>query len=210
MSLRNTFIAKGFYRLLDKLLPFLQRYVKSPNQLSILGVVIAAGVPLGFYLAPFAGMVFIGLSGLADTADGLLAKGSGQQSAYGAFFDSTLDRFSDAFYLLGFWVLFWQRGAGAQSALLIFCALLFTLLISYIKARAESLGQSLTIGLMERGFRTLYLLLWALALALFPAVRDHLLWIGLVLFCVLTLATVIQRILYVRANLRLKPEPRAK
>jgi len=201
MSLRSTPIANRFYRLLNRLLPFLQRHVKSPNQLTMLGVVIAACTPLAFYFSPLAGMIFIGLSGLADTTDGLLAKSAGKQSAYGAFFDSTLDRFSDFFYLLGFWVRFWRRDAAASSAILVLCALMFTFLISYSKARAESLGQALAIGLMERGFRTLYLIVWALLLALFPGAQDYLLWTGLVLFCVLTLATAIQRILYVRARL---------
>ena len=201
MSLRNSVGGVFFYRLLDRVLPWMQRHVTSPNQLTLLGVAIAAAVPFGFYFSPLAGMILMVLSGLADVADGALARSSGVQSEYGAFFDSTLDRFSDFFYLMGFWVLFWPRGEAIPAGVLVGAAFLFTVLISYTKARAEGLGSTCNVGLMERGFRVLYLIVWALLLALAPGVRGDLLWIGLVLFCLLTLVTVIQRILHVRAQL---------
>lgn len=201
MSLRNSVGGVFFYRLLDRVLPWMQRHVTSPNQLTLLGVAIAATVPFGFYFSPLAGMILMVLSGLADVADGSLARSSGAQSEYGAFFDSTLDRFSDFFYLMGFWVLFWPRGEAIPAGVLVGAAFLFTVLISYTKARAEGLGRTCNVGLMERGFRVLYLIAWALLLALAPGARGDVLWIGLVLFCLLTLVTVIQRILHVRAQL---------
>ncbi len=201
MSLRNSVGGVFFYRLLDRVLPWMQRHVTSPNQLTLLGVAIAATVPFGFYFSPLAGMILMVLSGLADVADGSLARSSGAQSEYGAFFDSTLDRFSDFFYLMGFWVLFWPRGEAIPAGVLVGAAFLFTVLISYTKARAEGLGRTCNVGLMERGFRVLYLIVWALLLALAPGARGDVLWIGLVLFCLLTLVTVIQRILHVRAQL---------
>ncbi len=201
MSLRNSVGGVFFYRLLDRVLPWMQRHVTSPNQLTLLGVAIAATVPFGFYFSPLAGMILMVLSGLADVADGSLARSSGAQSEYGAFFDSTLDRFSDFFYLMGFWVLFWPRGEAIPAGVLVGAAFLFTVLVSYTKARAEGLGRTCNVGLMERGFRVLYLIVWALLLALAPGARGDVLWIGLVLFCLLTLVTVIQRILHVRAQL---------
>ncbi len=202
MSLRNSVGGVFFYRLLDRALPWLQRHVKSPDQLTLLGVAIAATVPFGFYFSPLAGMILMVLSGLADVADGSLARSCGTQSAYGAFFDSTLDRFSDFFYLMGFWVLFWPRGEAIPAGILVSAAFLFTVLISYTKARAEGLGGTCNVGFMERGFRVLYLIVWALLLAVAPAARGDVLWIGLVLFCLLTLVTVVQRIVHVRAQLK--------
>ena len=201
MSLRNTMAGAGFYRLLDRILPWVRRHVKSPNQLTLLGVAIAAMVPFGFYISPLAGMILMVLSGLADVADGSLARSCGAQSDYGAFFDSTLDRFSDFFYLMGFWVLFWPRGEAIASGIVVAAAFLFTVLISYTRARAEGLGRTCNVGLMERGFRVLYLIVWALLLAIVPSADGDVLWIGLVLFCLLTMVTVIQRILHVRAQL---------
>ncbi len=202
MSLRKSVGGVLFYRLLDRVLPWMQRHVTSPDQLTLLGVAIAATVPLGFCFAPLAGMVLMVLSGLADVADGALARSSGAQSAYGAFFDSTLDRVSDFFYLMGFWVLFWPRGEAIAAGILVGAAFLFTVLISYTKARAEGLGCPCNVGFMERGFRVLYLIVWALVLAAAPGARGAVLWIGLVIFCLLTLVTVIQRIVHVRARLR--------
>ncbi len=201
MSLRNSVVGAGFYRLLEKVLPWMRRHVKSPNQLTLLGVAIAATVPFGFYFSPLAGMILMVLSGLADVADGSLARSCGSQSDFGAFFDSTLDRFSDFFYLMGFWVLFWPRGEAISSGVLVAAAFLFTVLISYTKARAEGLGRTCNVGLMERGFRVLYLIVWALLLAIVPAANGDVLWVGLVLFCLLTMVTVIQRIVHVHAQL---------
>ena len=121
-------------------------------------------------------------------------------SGFGAFLDSSIDRISDFFYLFGFWVLCWRLQRMVLATALMFSAFLFTFMISYIKARGESLGVRCDKGLMERGWRTLFLILWALALSIFSAARETLLWWGLAVFCVLTLFTAIQRIVFVRSG----------
>jgi archaetidylinositol phosphate synthase len=93
---------------------------------------------------------FIAVVGALDVLDGAVARSRGTAGRPGALLDSTLDRYTDALILLYFY-----RSA---PHLLIYLALLGTFLISYVRARAESLGLSMRgVGFMERAERILYL-----------------------------------------------------
>lgn len=202
MSLRNTFLADYYYRILkNRLLPKIAHVFATPNQFTMLGFVLALIVPFGFYLHPVFGLLFIVLSGIADSMDGLVARSRGMDTVFGAFLDSSLDRVSDFLYLLGFWVLFWEGKLLILASALIFSTFLFAVMISYTKARSESLGGTCEAGLMERGVRTIYLIVWALLLCIFPADGDKILWSGLILFCILNFVTMMQRILHIRSKL---------
>jgi CDP-diacylglycerol---glycerol-3-phosphate 3-phosphatidyltransferase len=202
-QLRKSFLGTTYYRVMqDYLLPPIQRSGLTPNQMTFVGVTLAFLVPFGFYLHPTLGLVFMATSGIADSMDGLLARREAKCSPFGAFLDSSLDRMSDFFYLIGFWTLFWHRPEQLVAALFIFSALLFTLSISYVKARAETLGIACDVGLMERGLRVVFLIGWALTLALFAELRTQLLWGGLLAYNALTLGTVLQRIQHVRKQLQ--------
>ena len=85
---------------------------------------------------------------------------------------------------------------------LVFTALLLTLMISYVKARAEALGASCKVGWMERGSRSVYLLFWALVVCVLPSQRSIALWAGVLIYLLLTLYTVIQRVRHIRLQLR--------
>jgi phosphatidylglycerophosphate synthase len=202
MSLRKSYLADLFYRLAERwFLPGLSRLDWTPYHYTIMGLLLAAAVPVGFYLHPFFGLFFIGLSGIADAFDGMVARQQGATSALGAFLDSSLDRISDFFYLCGFWVLFWPNPRLILASLMILVGLLVTEMISYVKARAESLGVSCDCGFMERGWRTIYLILWAFVICVLPMYRPALLWLGLILYLILTSLTVLQRIFHVRAKM---------
>ncbi|MEW6672748.1 MAG: CDP-alcohol phosphatidyltransferase family protein [Thermodesulfobacteriota bacterium] len=204
MSLRKSFLAELFYRILEwSLLPQMERLAITANQLTTLGLMAAVVVPLGFYVHPLLGMLLIILSGIADATDGYVARTRSMATAYGAFLDSCFDRISDFFYLLGFWVLFWHNEGLITASVLVFLSCLFSVMVSYIKARAQSVGVSCEVGMMERGWRTLYLIVWAFFIGIsfrYPAARI-ILWLGLILFCGLTFITVIQRLLHIRAKL---------
>jgi len=204
MSLRKSFLAVFFYRILEwSLLPHMERLAITANQLTTLGLVAAIIVPLGFYVHPLLGMVFIILSGVADATDGYVARTRGMATAYGAFLDSCFDRISDFFYLFGFWVLFWNKDGLITASFLVFLSCLFSVMVSYTKARAQSAGVNCEVGLMERGWRTIYLIVWALFIGIsfrHPAAQI-ILWLGLILFCGLTFITVIQRLYHIRAQL---------
>jgi len=196
MTLRKSFLAEPYYRWLDKwILPHVNRLTLSPNQFTLVGFLLAAAVPIGFFINPVVGLLFMIISGIADTLDGLLARRRNAASVFGAFLDSTLDRISDFFYLFGFWILFWNANRFILASGLIFASSLATVMISYVKARSEALGGTCNIGLMERGWRTIYLIVWAFLLCVLPPFVDLILWAGIVLYFLLTSITVLQRII---------------
>jgi CDP-diacylglycerol--glycerol-3-phosphate 3-phosphatidyltransferase len=180
------------------ILPLIGRFLKTPNQITLLGFGIAIIVPFGFYADPMFGLLIMTFSGLFDIIDGMMAKEQDLSTPFGALLDSSLDRASDFCFLIGFWILFWGTGREIPAAVLTFIACLFTFMISYIKARAEGLGCTIEKGLMERGARTLYLIVWALIIVIFRNLTEAILWTGLILFCVLTFITVLQRFFEVR------------
>ncbi len=200
MDLRSSKGARLYYNFIDSwLISPVQRFSLGPNSLTYLGMILAALVPLGFCLSPWFGFVLIILSGLADNLDGHLARKMGLQSLYGKFLDSSVDRVSDFFYLIGFMTLFWLSDErGLLFVFLFFLALLLTFMISYTKAKIESLGQECSTGFMDRFVRVAYFLLWALVLSICPGLEKEILWIGLIVYLILTLTTVSQRILQAR------------
>lgn len=202
-SFRDSKLAGYYYAFLAKnIVPLLQKTAVSPNQLTILGFGFAVLVPAGFLFHPWYGFIFMLLSGMADTLDGQLSRAQGNGSAFGAFLDSTLDRASDFLYLSGFWILFWNGPRFLLATAILASATFFTFLISYAKARAEGLGGSCQRGFMGRAPRTIYLLLWALLISLFAQSRQPLLWGGLALYWLLTMATLVERLIHIKGRLR--------
>ncbi|MCF8105933.1 MAG: CDP-alcohol phosphatidyltransferase family protein [Desulfohalobiaceae bacterium] len=201
MSLRASRMAERYFFLLQELvLPRIPSSLARPNRLTCLGLFFALLAPFGFWLHPFFGFLGIGFSGLADSLDGMAARSRQEGSRYGAFLDSSLDRISDSLYLLGFWVLFWESSFFIAASVGIFIGLVLTLLISYSKARAEGLGGKCSAGLLERDLRVVYLLIWSLVLSFAPG-EMAVLWTGLVLYLVLTMLTVVQRMRHIRTIL---------
>lgn len=130
------------------------------------------------------GLLLLALTAIPDVLDGAVAKASGTASPRGAFFDSTMDRVADALLLGGVaWYL--DTTGDGRAALLPMAVLGASMLISYERAKAESLGFDARGGLMERAER---LVLLGLAL-LFDSLLVPVLWLMLVL----TLVTAGQR-----------------
>ena len=129
--------------------------------------------------------VLLTLAGLFDFFDGSLARLANRVSAFGAFLDSAVDRYSDLVVLLGV-VLFYHLAADTAGVLLTMLTVLGTVMVSYTKARAQSIGLSCEIGLMERPERLITLIAGATFNLLTPA---------MVVLAVLTNLTALQRIL---------------
>lgn len=132
----------------------------TPTVLNFIGAAfgLAAGVAFAFGALGTAGWLIM-LGGVADVFDGRIARVRGLVSSFGAFLDSTLDRFSESFSLLGLLVYF------AAVPLLVFAtaaAMSGSLLVSYTKARGESLGVRSPGGLMQRAERLVLLALGAI------------------------------------------------
>jgi len=132
------------------------------------------------------------ISGLFDILDGSLARLTNQSTRFGALLDSTFDRISDAAILLGILVLY-AREDNMAVILLIFLALVMSLLTSYVRARAEGIGIGCPVGLFTRTERVIIL---ALGLLLTPLFKFSIL-IALLLLVVLGFVTVIQRLVHV-------------
>ncbi len=131
----------------------------------------AAGALIAAGRLAFGGAALL-LAGLSDMLDGRLARRLGRVSAYGTFIDSTLDRFGESFVFLGL-LLFLQRGSvsGFWPAF----ALAGALLVSYTRARGESVGVLCPSGWMQRGER-LFLIIaacWTIPLLSRFAGRDE-------------------------------------
>jgi CDP-diacylglycerol--glycerol-3-phosphate 3-phosphatidyltransferase len=192
---RNFF--KGF---LQAVAGVFQRLGVSPNQLTLIGLFLQAGVAAVIALGylPLAGVLLI-FSAVFDAFDGTLARMTGQISRFGAFFDATLDRYAEALVLFGLLIhVSGQPGARAE-VLLIFAAVVGSLLVSYTRAKAESLRIPCTEGILTRAERVALLVIglvlsgWQPVAAL-PNVLTIVLW----LLAILSNITAIQRILAVR------------
>ncbi|MGD9009655.1 MAG: CDP-alcohol phosphatidyltransferase family protein [Desulfobacteraceae bacterium] len=203
MSLRTSILGASYLRLIEThLLPYIVKRGITANQVTLWGAALAVLVPVAFWFKPSLGLLLIILSGIADSLDGLVARKMNQVSELGTFIDSSLDRVSDFFYLLGIWSMFWRIPGRGLSTLVLMVALLLTVLISYTKARAEGLGIQCRVGFMDRGLRVVYLIVWCGFIVFVPLQIQITLWAGLILYCGLTFFTVLQRIFHVRDQCR--------
>ncbi len=136
----------------------LKRTGISPDHITIVGVIMsgAAAVVIGSGRL-FLGAILLALTGIPDLLDGAVAKAAGTATARGAFFDSVADRLTDAMLFGGVaWYLF-DAEPGSRIALLPMAILGVSLLVSYQRAKAESLGFDAKGGLMERAERFIVL-----------------------------------------------------
>src|SRR6266545_8364017 len=141
-----------------------------PNQLTILGLGVSVAAAHAFFQGRFrAGALLLVVAGLFDFFDGALARLAGRESAFGAFLDSVVDRYSDLVVLLGI-VLFYERKDDPAGVFFTMATLIGTIMVSYTKARAQSIGIRCEIGLMERPERMIVLIAGGVFHLLTPAV----------------------------------------
>jgi CDP-diacylglycerol--glycerol-3-phosphate 3-phosphatidyltransferase len=167
----------------------------TPNGVTVLGFagnVLAAWLAAdGRWLA--AGLVMLVGSGL-DLLDGALARATGRATRFGAVFDAVLDRYSEAAVLFGLLVYFEARGGLVQVGL-IFVALAGSVMVSLVRAKAETMGIQMREGLFTRAERVV---LTAAALIVghwLPGAVTLALWV----LALLTSITAVQRLVGVRS-----------
>src|SRR3989442_5205504 len=121
-----------------------------PNHLTVcgLGVSVATAVAFASGRTRLAGVLLV-LAGLFDYFDGSLARASGQVTPFAGFLDSVIDRYSDLVVLLGIVVLFASK-PHLRPAIVAMAGLAGSMMVSYTKARAESVGVPCNVGFMER------------------------------------------------------------
>ncbi len=169
----------------------------SPNVLTFLGLVINSIAALLFGLANsnnyprlflYAGLVIIG-AGIFDMVDGRVARATGQVTTFGGFFDSVIDRYSDVALFFGL-LVFYARANRFFYLLLVAFVMVSSVMVSYTRARAESLIGSCKVGFMERPERIVLVIIGAL-FSRWGAMAP-VLWV----LAVLSTITVIHRIIY--------------
>lgn len=149
----------------------------SPNVITLvgLGLTVVAAVLIGLDMLLPAGLVLL-LAGSMDILDGAVARVSGRSHRYGAFLDSTADRYGEGAIYLGLLYLLLIREHQDLQVFLIAAALLGSLLVSYVRARAQSLGFTCDDGWFARPERVVVtvlglvlgqvtIMLWILAIA---------------------------------------------
>ena len=163
----------------------LRRTGLTPDHLTVLGLLLGIGAAVAIGSGRLLlGLFLVVLAALPDLLDGALAKASDSSSQRGAFFDSTVDRVTDAFLLGGIaWYLASEESP--HMALLPFAVMAVSSIISYERAKAESLGIEAKGGLMERAERIIAICIGLLI----PVLLIPILWVMLAL----TTITAVQR-----------------
>ena len=156
---------KNAYKILNPLVAVLKRTGITPNAITMIGFILTVlsssvliyGAELGErgdckYIFWFG--VLLLLAGLFDMLDGQLARRTGQMTKFGALFDSVIDRYSEmvmffgiAYYLVSFHYFL--------SGVFAFIAMIGSIMVSYVRARAEGLGIECKVGIMQRPERVL-------------------------------------------------------
>jgi phosphatidylglycerophosphate synthase len=177
-------LSARFGHFLDKpLAPVARKFTFNPNILTVAGFVITTIAALTIPASPRLGGLLVLLGGVCDMCDGILARVNGRATSFGAFLDSLLDRYSDAFLFLA--IAWYLAGKGDHTgAFLSIGTMVGALLVSYARARGEGLGINSHAGIMERPERIILLIT-----ATFTGWFTPVLWV----MFVLTHVTVAQR-----------------
>jgi phosphatidylglycerophosphate synthase len=180
---------------LDPLGGFFNRLGITPNMMTMLGLI---GNTIGaFYLARgnmLAGGLWVALMTPVDALDGTMARLRGESSDWGAYVDSVSDRYAELIIFSGLLYHFLLKSE-PMGGMLTFAAAAGSVLVSYVKARAEGLGYEAKVGLLTRAERYLVLA---------PSLIFNQLYIGLGIIAVFANITALQRIWYVRKFARAK------
>lgn len=180
--------------MLNNLRPYVKKFIDplarkiniKPNYLTILGLLIALVAAYMFAMGSLLwGGIFIALSGFLDIIDGAVARNNNSITKFGGFLDSTADRFSDAFIIIGIiygGFIGWFFGILALHA---------SLSVSYVRARAEVEGIPCGVGIAERAERLVILMVGAFLGVFFG---SNIMSAAVILIMVLGYFTVLQRV----------------
>ena len=169
----------------------------SPNVLTFVGVVIniTAAWLLAFGIFRTAGFVMI-VANIFDFIDGKVARERNRETAFGGFWDSVMDRFSDITLFIGLIYLYTKLGR-ADYVIITALAMMFSVMTSYTRARAESIIEKCKVGFLERPERIVLFMIGA-----FTNRMAAVMWVILVL----SIVTVADRIYFTWRELNRRPE----
>lgn len=192
-------IIKGYLRVIEPVAALLVRLRINPNAITTVGTLctIAGGLAFATGHIRTAGWI-IGLTAIFDVLDGTVARRTGRSTAFGAFYDSTLDRVADGALLSGI-AFFYATDSVYHSRPMLAVSLIGiigTFLVSYTRSRAEALGIDAKVGVMQRPERVTML---SAPQAFFGLALGGWVFAGVVsVLAVTAWITAVQRILFVR------------
>lgn len=204
-------LQQAIYKVINPVVGTMVRVGITPNMVTTVGLLgnmaaaallVYAGMTRGvdgpnYGIVTLAGVVII-LSSLFDMLDGQVARLGGMVSKFGALYDSVLDRYCELFTLGG--VAFYLMSCDDMiGALLTFLALVGSMMVSYVRARAEALGANCSVGLMQRPERVVVTSIAVIATGI--AHLNLIIVIGMALIALLANITAIVRILHSRSKL---------
>ncbi len=164
----------------------------SPNALTLAGLALSTAAAGAFAYGNLAyALILLILASFSDVLDGAVARAQRKVTKFGGYVDSVTDRYADAFILIG--IAMYLK----EHYVLIMVVIVGSILVSYSRAKAETLIDKCDVGLAERGERLIILML---ATILAIAGLD-LFYEALILLAVLTHLTVLQRVLHTREKL---------
>lgn len=181
----ESFLRRAFKKPLDGIAGFLLKIGLTPNHITLLGLLgnIGAAILIGMGVLRWAGLL-AGLMAPLDAVDGAMARLRGTSSKFGAFFDSTIDRYDELILLAGLAFHFYNIGSLA-GVMLTFAAAIGSVMVSYTRARAEALGFQASVGILTRVGRAIVLVIGLLFAQALPSVG---------IIAILANITAIQRI----------------
>ena len=178
-----------FKNLTNPIAAFLNRIGITPNALTISGLV---GSSIGAYFLArgsfIVGGLILAVMGAIDALDGTMARLRGESSNFGAFVDSVADRYSELVIYAGL-LYFTVKESDLILSMLVFAAMAGSILVSYVRARAQSLGYEAKVGILSRFERFIVLV---------PSLIIGYPWVGVAIIAVLANITALQRIISVR------------
>ncbi len=204
--LRPSEISDRAHHLADPLGRILAKTRIPPNAVTILGflliIVVAWVLSEGHF---FIGGFLVLIVSCSDFIDGAMARAMGKATRFGALLDSSLDRYSEAALLFGlFW--FYAHEQATTQMILIFATIVGSLIVSYVRARAEGLGLDAEVGIMRRTLRIITLSLGLILSPIEPALLV-ILWI----LAISTNLTALYRLFHVwRVSIKEPPQTRGK
>lgn len=180
-------------RLFTPLARVLLRAGVTPDAVTVTGTVAVVAVALWAFPTGhlFVGAIVIGALALTDTLDGIMARASGRSGPWGAFLDSTLDRFADGAIFVGLVLWFAGRGDDRLAMVLALACLVLGSVVPYARARAEGVGLTAKVGIAERADRLVAALVTTGLVGL--GLPQVVLTVVLALLAVASAVTVVQR-----------------
>jgi phosphatidylinositol phosphate synthase len=198
MPTPTDYLKNGALRVIEPAISFLARHNVSPNKITTVGtlITIAAGVVYATGHIMTAGWI-MAVTAFFDVIDGQVARRTGRCTVFGAFYDSTLDRIADGALMAGLTVFYATNPIHHNAYMMVVCliGIVGTFLVSYTRARAESLGIDAKVGVMQRPER---IVLLSAPQALFGLFWNGWVLIGIIILLSVTACiTAVQRIAFV-------------